>query len=252
MIKTMIVDDEEPARERLRALLGEHPEVTIIDEAEDGISAIEKIEERQPDLVFLDIQMPGCDGLEVVRSITTKPLPRVIFCTAYDQYAIQAFELNAVDYLLKPVTRTRLAESVKRVTQAPPRAEDFHKRLESAVALLKDSSPSPKFMRRFLGRHAKRIYVLGEADILYFKVDRNLVFIVSDSGEYWTNYTLAEVEHAADPSVFLRTHRQYLVNLDRIKEIAPLIGGAYMLTMSNGSQVEVSRRQSKRLLEVLK
>src|SRR5262249_33090524 len=117
MIRTLIVDDEDLARERLRALLGEHPEIVVIDEANNGIAAIEKIEETPPDLVFLDIEMPGCSGLEVARSITTRPLPRIIFCTAYDQYAIQAFELNAVDYLLKPVNRARLAESIKRVTQ---------------------------------------------------------------------------------------------------------------------------------------
>src|ERR1043166_1528402 len=112
MIKTIIVDDEEPARERLRDLLGEHPEIEVIDEADSGISAIEKIETLEPEMVFLDIQMPGCSGIEVVKSITTRPLPKIIFCTAYDQYAVQAFELNALDYLLKPVTRARLAEAI--------------------------------------------------------------------------------------------------------------------------------------------
>src|SRR5262245_46090580 len=117
-IRTILVDDEALARERLRALLGEHPEIVIIDEADNGIAAIEKIEETPPDLVFLDIEMPGCSGLDVARSITTRPLPRIIFCTAYDQYAIQAFELNAVDYLLKTVKRARMAESMQQVPQS--------------------------------------------------------------------------------------------------------------------------------------
>jgi DNA-binding LytR/AlgR family response regulator len=166
--------------------------------------------------------------------------------TAYDQFAVQAFELNAVDYLLKPVTRARLAESLRRVKQA---ALPDTKKLESLIAAFRDADS--KATRRFLGRRAKRIYLINEHEILYFRVDNNLVFIVTVSGEYWTNYTLAEIEDAVDPSVFVRTHRQYIVSLDKIKEIAPLAGGNYLLRMANGSQVEVSRRQSRRLLELL-
>jgi DNA-binding LytR/AlgR family response regulator len=246
MIKTLLVDDEQPARERLRAFLDSHPEVEIVDEAENGVSAIEKIEALQPDLVFLDIQMPGCSGLEVIRSLSTERLPKVIFCTAYDQFAVQAFELNAVDYLLKPVTRARLAESLRRVKQA---ALPDTRKLESLIAAFRNAGP--KATRRFLGRRAKRIYLINEHEILYFKVDNNLVFIVTESGEYWTNYTLAEIETAVDSALFVRTHRQYIVSLDKIKEIAPLAGGNYLLRMANGSQVEVSRRQSRRLLERL-
>lgn len=249
MIRTIVADDEEPARERLRELLSEHPDVSVIAEAEDGIAAIERIEEHQPDLVFLDIQMPGCSGIEVIRSVTTRPLPRVIFCTAYDQYAVQAFELNAVDYLLKPVTRARLAESLKRVADVnvPPR--DVERRLEAIVTSLKGSAG---LMRRFLGRRLKRIHVIHEAEVIYFKVDRNLVLMVTDSGEYWTTYTLSQLESSVDPALFVRTHRQFMVNLNKVKEIAPLTGGSYLLTMVNGSRVEASRRQSKRLLEILK
>jgi DNA-binding LytR/AlgR family response regulator len=250
MIKTIIVDDEELARERMRELLKEHPDLEIIDEAADGISAIEKIEELQPELVFLDIEMPGCSGIDVVRSITTGSLPKIVFCTAYDQYAVQAFELNAVDYLLKPVTRARLAESLKRIKEAVLTKNEFQKRLEAVAGSLRQASP--KFMTRFLGRRGKKIYLINEAEVIYFKVDRNLVFIVTDAGEYWTNYTLAQIEDAVDPSVFFRTHRQSLVNLNRIKELSPLIGGSYMLTMSNSQQVEVSRRQASKLLEILK
>ena len=251
MIRTMIVDDEELARERLRGLLRAHPDVEIIGEADNGPAAVERIEEAQPDLVFLDIEMPGCNGLEVVRSLTARPLPRVIFCTAYDQYAIQAFELNAVDYLLKPVTRARLAESVQRVARPAAPADDLQKRLESIVASLREAGGG-RFMRRFLGRRAKRIHVIQEAEVIYFKVDRNLLFAVTGDGEYWTNYTISQVEEAADPEVFLRTHRQYMVNLNKVREVAPLAGGSYQLTMSNGHAVEVSRRLAKRLLEALK
>ena len=250
MIRTIVADDEEPARERLRELLSEHPDVSVIAEAEDGIVAIERIEELQPDLVFLDIQMPGCSGIEVIRSVTTRPLPRVIFCTAYDQYAVQAFELNAVDYLLKPVTRARLAEALKRVADVSVPPRDIERRLEAIVTSLKDTSAG--LMRRFLGRRLKKIHVIHEAEVIYFKVDRNLVLMVTDSGEYWTTYTLSQLESSVDPALFVRTHRQFMVNLNKVKEIAPLTGGSYLLTMVNGSRVEASRRQSKRLLEILK
>lgn len=250
MIKTIIVDDEELARERLRDLLEEFAEIEIVGEADNGISAIEKIEEIQPDLVFLDILMPGCSGIEVARSISTGHLPKIIFCTAYDQYAIQAFELNAIDYLLKPVSRARLAESIKRAARSELASDELRKKLESIITSLRE--PGSRYMRRFLGRRARKIYLINEPDVVCFKVDRNLLFIVTDSEEYWTSYTLSQLEGAVDPSVFFRTHRQYMVNLNKIKEIAPLIGGTYLLTMSNGSQVEVSRRQAKRLLDLLK
>lgn len=250
MIKAIIVDDEALARERMRTLLKEHPEIEIIDEAENGVSAIEKIEERQPELVFLDIEMPGCNGIEVVRSITTRPLPKIVFCTAYDQYAIEAFELNALDYLLKPVTRARLAESLKRIRGASLSDDEFQKRLEFAISSLRETSP--RFMTRFLGRRGKKIHLINESEVIYFKVDRGLVFIVSDSNDYWTNHTLSQIERAADPSTFFRTHRQYIVNLNKVREMAPLIGGAYVLTMSNGHRVEVSRRHASKLLDILK
>ncbi len=250
MIRVVIVDDEKPAQERLRLLLDEHSDIEVIGEADNGVSAIETIEALEPDLVFLDIQMPGCDGIEVVSSLSIRPLPKIIFCTAYVQYAVQAFELNALDYLLKPVTRGRLASSIHWALQPAAGVEELHKKLASVVASLKEAGP--KLMRRFLGRRARRIHLINEAEILYFKVDRNLVLIAADSGEYWTNYTLAEIENSADPSVFLRTHRQYVVNLNKIKELAPLMGGHYLLTMADGSKVEVSRRRSGQLLEILK
>jgi DNA-binding LytR/AlgR family response regulator len=123
------------------------------------------------------------------------------------------------------------------------------RKLESLLAAFRDAGS--KTARRFLGRRAKRIYLINLHEILFFKVDNNLVFIVTESGEYWINYTLAEIEDAVDSALFVRTHRQYIVSLDKIKEIAPLAGGNYLLRMANGSQVEVSRRQSRRLLELL-
>jgi two-component system LytT family response regulator len=249
-VRALIVDDEEPARERLRALLEEHPSISVIGEAADGLAAIQSIEKSRPDLVLLDIQMPGCSGLEVVRSLTIRPLPKVLFCTAYDEYAIAAFELRALDYLVKPVVRSRLAESIQRVLADTERAEELEKRLRAAAVL--SPEPGRKFLRRFLGRHARRIRLIQEQEVLYFKVDRNLVFVVTESGEYWTNYTLAEIEAEVDPAVFVRTHRQYVVNLDKVREIAPLPGGNYVLTMAGGRRVDVSRRQSRRLLDALK
>ncbi len=240
-IATLIVDDEELARDRLRTLLQAHSDVQIVGEAEDGEQALERIEELAPDLVFLDIQMPACGGMEVVQSLRS-PRPFVIFCTAFDQYAVDAFELNAVDYLLKPVSRARLASALDRVRQAGP--GEVEEKLERAA---RAAGTAPQ---RFLGKRGSKFSVIQRRETLYFTSEEGLTKLVTRDHEYWIQPTLNELEKRLGPE-FFRVSRAALVNLRAIKEVIPLIGGHGEVALVNGGRLDVSRRRFKSLLERL-
>src|SRR5678815_5268884 len=164
MLRILIVDDEPAARDRLRQLLAAAADVEVVGEAGDGLEAIEKIAALRPDVVLLDIQMPGCSGLDVAASLA-EPRPRIIFCTAYDEHALEAFELNAVDYLLKPINRTRLAAALDRVRAAKSAADDADLKVRATK-----SSASPR-QTRFLAKHANRYHVIEDTAVLYFSVE---------------------------------------------------------------------------------
>lgn len=240
-VSTLIVDDEEPARDRLRSLLQAHPDIEIVGEAEDGEQALDKIGELSPDLVFLDIQMPGCGGMEVVDSLPS-PRPLVIFCTAFDQYAVDAFELNAVDYLLKPVSRARLASALERIRQATP--GEVEERLEKAV---RSANAVPE---RFLGKRGSRYAVIQRRETLYFASEEGLTKLVTRDQEYWIQPTLSDLEKRLGPE-FFRISRAVVVNLRAVREVIPLIGGYGEVALVNGGRLEVSRRRFKPLLETL-
>ncbi len=241
-LRTLIVDDEELARERLRQMLRPFGDLLIVGEAEDGEEAIEQISELRPDLVFLDIQMPGCTGLEVVASLPS-PRPRIIFCTAFDQYAIDAFELHAVDYLLKPVSRVRLAKAIERVRNLSA---------ETSESILSRISLSDKVVpRRFLAKRGGRYRVIQESDVLYFASEGGLTKLCAREHEYWIQPTLADLEARLDPAVFFRISRATIVNLNEVNEVTPLVGGYGEVLLKGGRRLEVSRRRMKNLLETL-
>jgi len=242
VIRALLVDDEQIARERLRQLLRPFQDVEVVGEAEEGEEAIEKILDLQPDLVFLDIQMPGCSGLEVVGSLPS-PRPRVIFCTAFDQYAIDAFELHAVDYLLKPVTRARLARALERVREVPRDVADAN--LEHASRL---RSPYPA---RFLAKCANKYRVIGQHEVLWFSSEEGLTKLRTRERDYWMQPTLTDLEARLDPSLFFRVSRAAIVNLNEVQEVLPLVGGYGQVVLRNGSRVDVSRRRLKDLLDRL-
>lgn len=242
-MRLVVVDDEKLARDRVKGFLAKIPDVELVGEAEDGTSAVELIEKESPDLVLLDVQMPGGDGFSVLRGL--KDPPHVIFATAYDEYAIKAFEVEAVDYLLKPFSRARLADAIDRVRQ---RIGEGAARADSA-ALARLAGPTRSYARQIPVHTARKIIVLPVEEILWFAVESRLVYAHVDGRAYMTNFTLRELEERLDPETFFRAHKSRLVNLHQVKEIVRWFGGRFRLVMKDeaSSQVELSRVQAREL-----
>jgi two-component system response regulator LytT len=249
-LRTLVVDDEQLARERLTAFLSRLEAIEVVGQATDGVEALRMIEETRPDLVFLDVQMPGMDGFEVLKALRT-PAPQVVFATAYDDYAIRAFEVGAIDYLLKPLARARVEEAVGRVrtrvaTESPsPDLHDLLRRLEQHRRVFVSQVPVSA---------SKRILILPVAEVLWFGVEYRLVYAHTTDRAYMTNYTLRELEERLDPDVFFRAHKSSLVNLRHVREIVPWFGGRYKLVMrdADGSEVALSRTQARVLRSKLR
>ena len=241
-MRTLLVDDEQPARERLRRLLQAHPEIEIVGEAEDGVQALEKIVELRPGLVFLDVQMPGCTGLEVAAALAS-PRPKVVFCTAFDEYAVDAFELHAVDYLLKPVTRARLSKAVARVLERPD--------AEAEVGLARAGRAIAGSPPRFLARKGSRYCVVPRDEVLCFLSDGGLTMLQTADQHYWMEPSLAELEERLDPESFFRVSRAAIVRLDAVREIVPHGSGQGRVRLTNDLEIEVSRRRYPDLLKQL-
>jgi two-component system LytT family response regulator len=244
MIRALVVDDEQPARERLGRLLSAFDDVEIVDEAEDGEGAMERIARLRPDVVFLDIQMPGCSGMEVVASLPA-PRPRIVFCTAYDAYAVDAFELHAVDYLLKPVTLARLEKAVLRLREpgAGPEID------ESLARAGREPGTQPS---RFLAKRGNRYHVVQAAEVLCFMSEGSLTKLRTAADHYWMEPTLNDLESRLDPARFFRVSRSAIVNLDALREVVPLGSGLAEVALGDGSRLEVSRRRLKELMERLR
>src|SRR5262245_42171903 len=240
-MRVLIVDDEEPARERLRALLGAFDDLEIVGDAEDGEQAMERIGKLQPDLILLDIQMTGCSGIDVAGSLPS-PRPKIIFCTAFERYAVDAFELCAVDYLLKPVARVRLASAIDR-------ARAFNAQAEASVdRVLQCPRLAPA---RFLGRRGSRFLVIPQKDTVYLGSQGGLTTLYTAGDHYIMEPALNDFERRLDPDVFYRISRTAIVNLDYILEVDLLAGGYGAVLLKTGTRLEVSRRRFKDLLAKL-
>jgi two-component system, LytTR family, response regulator LytT len=252
-ISTLIVDDEPLAREELSFLLADFPEVEVLDTASNGLEAIKMIESLEPDLVFLDVQMPGVDGLGVIRKLQDMKiaLPHFILVTAFDQYAVEAFRLEAMDYLLKPVEKERLAVSLER-------AEKIIEAKQAAEATAVEALQTPRAgMQRskLLVRSGQRNLVIDANDVVYATIDEGLISVVATGIEGQLNYrTIEELQSNLDPHVFWRVHRSFLVNINRIREVVPWFKSSFQLKMDDKRQTEipVSRIQTKRLRSLLK
>jgi len=240
-MRALIVDDEQPARLRLRQLLGELG-VEVVGEAEDGPQALQQIASVAPDVVLLDIQMPGCSGLDVAASLP-EPRPRLVFCTAFDEHAVDAFELNVVDYVLKPVSRARLEQAIARVRVADAGA--------ASAALTRLASTTRAYPTRFVGRRGSRFRVVPQGEVLYFALDAGLTRVHTKAGHYWMEPTLSDLEARVDPARFYRVSRNALVNLDAVAEVVPREGGPAEAVLSDGTRLAVSRRRVAGLLERL-
>lgn len=245
-LKALLVDDEAPARARLRQLLSERPGVDVVGEAEDGVEAIERIQQLEPDVVFLDIQMPGCTGLDVAASLG-QPRPAIVFCTAYDQHAVDAFELHATDYLLKPVTRARLDAALARVkplARTEPAGEDTAEEAAHGGA-------SPVSPTRFLARRGARYLVVPQNEVLAFSFDDGQTRLHTASELLLMQPTLAQLARRLDPARFFQVSRAVVVRLDAIREAKPHTDGTGQVILTNGSVVDVSRRRWRPLLDQL-
>jgi len=247
VLRTLIVDDESPARERLKRLLVDIEGVELIGEAEGGVQAVEMIERERPDLVLLDIQMPGLDGFEVIEALAEPP--PVIFVTAYDEYAIRAFEVNALDYLLKPFSRERLAKAIRRAQEALAEEQDFAARLGPLLESLSDQG---QYMNRLAVRDRARIRVLDVGEVDWIGIEHEQVIVHVGERAYPIRRTLSELETRLDPANFFRAQRAAIVNLDRVKEVIPWFKGSHKLRLTTGAEVDLSRARARVLREILK
>jgi two-component system LytT family response regulator len=241
-LRTLLVDDEQPARDRLRQILSTDGSVEIVGEAEDGVQAIERIGELAPDLVLLDIQMPGCGGLEVAASLG-RPRPAIIFCTAFDQYAVDAFELQAVDYLLKPVNRARLHAALDRVREI--RTVEREHQLDR---ITRSDHLTPL---RFLARKATRFRVVPRADVQAFTFQEGLTRLHTATEQLWMQPTLAALARRLDGETFFQISRTAIVSLDAIREAKPFPDGTGEIVLANGLTMIVARRRWRALMEKL-
>ncbi len=251
-LRVVIADDERPARLFLKAMLADFENVEIVGEAENGIEAIEIIERTKPDLALLDLQMPELTGLEVVKLLRKKFMPMVAFVTAYDEFAIQAFELNAVDYMLKPVERARLGETLRR---AGDRLEedDFRETeiasLRAALASYEDSTSRP-FLERIPLKARNEIVLLPVGEIASIVANGELLNITAtDNRTFTINYRLKELEARLEPSSFVRLSRGTLVNVNTIEKVSPMPGGLYQVQLTNKQKLSSSRLQSRAFRE---
>jgi len=243
-ISALIVDDEQLAREELSYLLTDIPDIEVLQTASNGMEAVKLIEQLEPDVVFLDVQMPGLDGLGVIAQVREKPgpHPHFILITAFDQYAVEAFRLHALDYLLKPVEKERLAESVARARHTLEEKEEEQEKISTQRTKL-------------LVRANNRNLIVDAQDLIYATIDDGTITMVTAAFEGQSNYrTIEELQSNLDPNLFWRVHRSFLVNINKIREVIPWFKSSFQLRMDDKKQTEipVSRIQTRRLRALLK
>lgn len=241
-IPTVVADDEAPALDELLFLLKEFPEIEVVGTASNGLEALKQIEELEPDLVFIDVQMPGLDGLRLIEKLHKQkaPVPAFVLCTAYEQYALEAFRMEALDYLLKPVTRERLALTVERVKR---------------TMLEPEASPPAAPLQRLVIRSGGKNLVVNAGDVIYARIEDGIITIAATQVEGESHFkTLEELQANLDPAMFWRPHRSFLVNIHRIREVIPWFKSSYQVRMDDrkGTVIPVSRVQTKRLRELFR
>lgn len=251
-IRTLIVDDEPHARTRLRQLLKGETDVELVAECANGRQAVESIQREKPDLMFLDVQMPRLSGLEVCEAVTAAgaAMPLVIFVTAYDEYALQAFEVHAIDYLLKPFDRERFQKALGHARDQLRRAKGVPAEARLA-ALLEDLRPGAKRPARLVFKQNGRVIFIRTAAIDWVEADGNYIRLHTGSEAHYLRETLAGLEGRLPADEFMRISRSAIVNLDRVKELQPLFYGDYAVILQNGSKLNMSRNYRERLQAML-
>ena len=273
-ISVLIIDDEQLAREELKYLLDSLDDVQVVAQGTNGIEGVDLIEEHHPELVFLDVQMPGLDGFAVIQQLMdrnrmkmdagkeAKPLPQIVFATAYDQYAVRAFDVNAVDYLLKPFDRTRVEQAVERAKQRlAGGAIDGHggtlpeSQIDTLLRLLNRPHGAPRTPQpaKLIVQAQNRLLLVDQAEICFAAIDEGVIRVVTQAFEGHSKCrTLEELLDLLDPAVFWRAHRGFVVNINHIREVVPWFKSSYQLRMNDKRQTEipVSRAQTRRLREL--
>ena len=256
-INTIIVDDEKPARDELAFLLKGFSEINLLAQGKNGLEAVNLIREHSPDLLFLDVQMPGLDGFGVLKKLVERKLkvPHVVFATAFDHYAVQAFDVNAVDYVLKPFDKTRIAKAIQKAKKEIEAHTSPAERLEQLVSQLAAPKPASAQPSKVLIRSQQRMLLVDSSDLIFASIEGGLISVIAKDLEGTSNYrTLEELLAALDQESFWRPHRSFLVNIHHIKEVVPWFKSSFMLKMDDKKQSEipVSRQQTKRLRELFK
>ncbi|MBI1743624.1 response regulator transcription factor [Candidatus Acetothermia bacterium] len=245
-IRALIVDDEPLAREWIRTLLADDPDIKIIGECADGFSAVSAVQEKTPNLIFLDVQMPELDGFSVLKSLGTERLPFIIFVTAYDQYALRAFEVYALDFLLKPFDRGRFQRALERAKEQIQKeaTNDLNQRL---ISLLEDLKKEKKYLERLVIKSAGRVYFLKTEEIDWIEAAGNYVRLHMGREAHLLRETVSGLEAQLNPEKFARIHRSTIVNLERIKELQPWFRGDYVVFLQDNTRLTLSRNYREKL-----
>jgi two-component system response regulator LytT len=253
-LSVVIVDDEQLARDELAYLLQDSDDLDVVAQGKNGLEAVNLIKEFEPDIVFLDVQMPGLDGFGVIKKLLEKKLalPQIVFATAFDQYAVKAFEVNAIDYVLKPFDKKRVHQAVDKAKKNLQPTESPNDRLDALVKMLESQKTQ---LGKILLKANGRLFLVDQKDICYAAIEDGVITVVSANMEGQSNCrTLEELLTSLDPSLFWRAHRSFLVNINRIKEVVPWFKSSYQIRMDDRKQTEipVSRAQTKRLRELFR
>ena len=253
-ISTVIVDDEKPARDELVFLLKGFPEVSVVGQGKNGLEAVTLIKDRNPDLVFLDVKMPGLDGFGVIRKLMERKvkLPHIVFATAYDQYAVQAFEVNAVDYILKPFDKQRISRAIERACRIHTAEASPAERLETLMTHLGGRGSQ---VIKLLVKSQGRLFLVDAAEMVCASIEDGTITISTRDFEGTSNYrTIEDLAESLDSDRFWRPHRSHLVNINHIKEVLPWFKSSYILKMADKrqSEIPVSRAQTRHLRELIK
>ncbi len=243
-MKILIVDDEQPARKKMLSFLKDVNEIDKIIEAVNGIEAVEKIINEKPDLIFLDIQMPGMNGFEVIEQIGAVKMPPVIFVTAYDQYALNAFEINAVDYLLKPYDKERFQKSFDRALELIKLKKG---NTEGLKLILNEIKKGKKYLERFLVNVASKYFFVAVKEINFISSAEKYVELHTSKGKYLLRETMNNIEQSLNPEKYARIHRSYIVNVEQIQEMQPWSHGDYLVILKSGEKLNMSRRYKENI-----
>jgi two-component system response regulator LytT len=258
----LIVDDEELAREELKYLLDTTGTVDVLAEGSNGIDAVDLIRTHHPDVVFLDVQMPGLDGFAVLKRLIEigngEPLPQIIFATAFDQYAVRAFDVNAIDYLLKPFDRSRVLQAVERARlrlqeASESRLPQTDVRVDALLKLIEQQQAPRSHSGKIILQAGSRLLLVDQKDVCFASIDNGVITVVTPTIEGQSKArTIEELFEMLDPAIFWRAHRSYLVNINHIREVVPWFKSSYQLRMADKKQTEipVSRAQTRRLREL--